>query len=305
MELTKLILKKENAMDIWKSRHLFQLQNFTVNSLVRIYLELHPKSHFKERKKHYMSFLKTFQKYKVQDINATLLQAWFTEAQIENNLAEKTLHRIKCQLNIFFKWLKEERILAINPLDSIRFRQNLESLRSRIILSANELKLLCTNAQKFSKTKFYPILYTLIHTGARRSEVINLQWRDIDLENNMIIFVRTKNGESRKINISSHLRLLLESLPRNKPYIFFNSKGTRASGHSMSRAVQRFKKAYPINKDWRMHDLRHSFAYNFLLNGGEMYQLQAILGHKSIKMTVDLYGNQKAQDIKNPSPYKF
>lgn len=54
-----------------------------------------------------------------------------------------------------------------------------------------------------------------------------------------------------------------------------------------------------------MHDLRHSFAYNYLLNGGEMYQLQAILGHKSIKMTVDLYGKLQAQDIKNPSPYKF
>ncbi|MBI2519021.1 MAG: tyrosine-type recombinase/integrase [Bdellovibrio sp.] len=70
-------------------------------------------------------------------------------------------------------------------------------------------------------------------------------------------------------------------------------------GHS------KIQKNLPINKDWRMHDLRHSFAYNYLLNGGEMYQLQAILGHKSIKMTVDLYGKLQAQDIKNPSPYKF
>ncbi|MBI2519022.1 MAG: tyrosine-type recombinase/integrase [Bdellovibrio sp.] len=245
MEVTKLMLRKDNAMDIWKSRHLFQFQNFTVISLVRIYLELHPTSHFNERKKHYLSFLKTFQKYKIQDLNATLLQAWFTQTQAENNLVEKTLHRIKCQLNLFFKWLKKEGITIINHLDTIRFRQNIEGLRSRIILSADELKDLCANAKKHSGTTFYPVLYTLIHTGARRSEVINLQWKDIDFENNMIIFSRTKNGESRKIKMSSHLRLLFEKLPKTKPYIFFNCKGTRASGHSMSRAIQRFKRIYP------------------------------------------------------------
>jgi hypothetical protein len=36
-----------------------------------------------------------------------------------------------------------------------------------------------------------------------------------------------------------------------------------------------------------------------------MYQLQAVLGHKSIQMTVDLYGNLKAVDVENPSPYGF
>lgn len=305
MQGVQLILKKENSLDIWKNRHLFQLQNFNAMTLIRIYLELHPRSHFKERKKYYFKFIKDFQRYKISEINTTLLRYWFSQIQNENALVEKTLHRIKCQLNHFFKWLKEENILTLNPLDNIRFRQNIESARSRVLLSTHELQTICTNAKEFSPSKIYPVLYTLIHTGARRSEVINLQWKDIDFENNMIIFLKTKNGECRKINMSSYLRSLFENLPKNRSFIFFNSKGTRASGHSISRAIQQFKKVYPINKDWQMHDLRHSFAYNFLMNKGEMYQLQAILGHKSIKMTVDLYGNLKAQDIKNPSPYEF
>jgi hypothetical protein len=39
--------------------------------------------------------------------------------------------------------------------------------------------------------------------------------------------------------------------------------------------------------------------------GGQMYQLQAILGHKSINVTVDIYGQLGAQDIDNPCPYEI
>lgn len=305
MQVSKLISKKSNAMDIWQNRHLFQLNNFPVASLIRLFLELHPASTFNQRKKHFLNFYKTFQKRKVEELNMTTLQAWFSRIQIENNLTEKTMHKIKCQMNIFFKWLKEEGIIEVNHLNNIHFRQNIESQRQRVVLSTHELKEICDNAQIFSKDSFFPVLYTLIHTGARRSEVINLLWKDIDFENNMIVFSRTKNGQSRKIKMSLQLRQLLEKVPRLHSFIFINSKGTKVSGHSMSRAIQRFKLQYPLSKDWRMHDLRHSFAYNYLLKGGEMYQLQAILGHKSIKMTVDLYGQLKAHDIVNPSPYAF
>ncbi|MCB0390721.1 MAG: tyrosine-type recombinase/integrase [Bdellovibrionales bacterium] len=58
-------------------------------------------------------------------------------------------------------------------------------------------------------------------------------------------------------------------------------------------------------KPWRVHDLRQSFAHNYLKSGGEMYELKAILGHKSIQMTVDLYGNFQAEDVSKVSPYEF
>jgi site-specific recombinase XerD len=40
-----------------------------------------------------------------------------------------------------------------------------------------------------------------------------------------------------------------------------------------------------------------------LKKGAQLYQLQAILGHKNITMMVDFYGNLKATDIANPSPF--
>ncbi len=72
----------------------------------------------------------------------------------------------------------------------------------------------------------------------------------------------------------------------------------------LHRVLEKFKKEHPtVNQDWAFHDLRHSFAYNYLKKGGDMYALQAILGHRQIKLTVDLYGQLKARDVANPSPF--
>ena len=65
-----------------------------------------------------------------------------------------------------------------------------------------------------------------------------------------------------------------------------------------------FQKKYTNQKRWRCHDLRHSFAHNYQKKGGQMYALQTILGHKSIKMTVDYYGAIAACDVEMVSPYE-
>jgi site-specific recombinase XerC len=49
----------------------------------------------------------------------------------------------------------------------------------------------------------------------------------------------------------------------------------------------------------------HSFAFNFLEICGDMYQLQAILGHKNVGMTVDCDGTLKAQDAERCGHYGF
>jgi site-specific recombinase XerD len=73
---------------------------------------------------------------------------------------------------------------------------------------------------------------------------------------------------------------------------------------SIDYTIASLQEKHPEMKKWRYHDLRHSFSYNFLLKGGEMHALKAILGHKSIQLTVDLYGNFKACDVDMVAPYE-
>lgn len=62
---------------------------------------------------------------------------------------------------------------------------------------------------------------------------------------------------------------------------------------------------YQFCNQIKCHSFRHSFAYNFLKSGGQMYELMAVLGHKNIGLTINLYGQLRSEDIEDPSPYSF
>jgi site-specific recombinase XerD len=67
--------------------------------------------------------------------------------------------------------------------------------------------------------------------------------------------------------------------------------GWNISRSQIDETIETIQKKNPLMKRWRCHDLRHSFAFNFLKRGGDMYALKAILEHKSIQLTIDLYGH--------------
>jgi site-specific recombinase XerD len=280
-------------------------QNLYLGHLVDLHLQEFPKSILKERMNNFESFYKKFAHFEISDVTKHALLIWFNERREQMDYSERTLCRIKSSLNAFFKWVQEKEFIQHNPLDSIKFKQNVPPKRERQILTGEEIKEVLDKAKKFNPTIFYPYLYAIVQTGARRSEMIKLTWIDVDFKTNFIHLRETKNGESRKISMSNGLRELLLDKQRTSPYVFPNEEGQKLNRAKVQRLVDRFKVIHPIGKNWNYHDLRHSFAYNFLKKGGQMYQLQAILGHKTIQMTVDLYGHLKSQDIEDPSPYNF
>ena len=160
--------------------------------------------------------------------------------------------------------------------------------------------------KRYSPNVFFPFIYTVANTGARRGEVVNLLREDIDFATGLIHLRQTKNGEDRSIRISQNLTQVLKDhlATHTSDYAFPNEKGEMLGRSQIQKTIVKFQKHFPLEKEWGLHALRHSFAYNYLKKGGEMYQLQAVLGHKHIQVTVDLYGQLKAQDVENVSPYE-
>lgn len=296
-------LEIENKIN---NKGLSAFSDLRISQALKGYLEKFPNSQIRERKNHFTSFVENFGTHRVSEVNTNDLQQWLDQVKSKANLSEKTMNHVRSQFYGFFEYLVDDDYIVKNPFNKIKFKRHDNPRRPRVVLSIEEVLTLLDNAKKFSPDVLYPYLYTIVHTGARRGEILGLTREDLDFKTGHIHLKKTKNCHERFIKMSLSLQALLQKhLESHKcEFVIINKEGTHLQRSELDKTINKFKHYFPNDKNWGCHSFRHSFAYNFLKKGGEMYQLQAILGHRGIQTTVDLYGQLKAQDIENPSPYE-
>ena len=291
--------------NMFKNSNNEHLQSLKIKELMELHLQRCPNTHVDQRRIAYESFLEYFGDIELRHFSTVEFKNWLDRLRIQHDWAEITVGHIKGCLNHFFNYLIDEGVISKSPLESYKINRNAPPKSPRVFLTADEIKLILENVKLFSPNYLYPILLVLVHTGARRQEIINLEWKDVDLVKNILQITDVKNGSSRPIKISPTLRKFLEEHPRVSKYIFINPLGEKIGQSQLFRHIQAFKYSYPFHKDWTCHSFRHSFAYNFLKKGCQMYELMAVLGHKNIGLTINLYGQLRSEDVENPSPYDF
>lgn len=128
----------------------------------------------------------------------------------------------------------------------------------------------------------------LLDTGIRASEFCNLKHRDVDLRN-LNIIVMGKGRKERQIPISSRTAQAIWSYFHTRPEMHVNSpafttaNGTKISRDNLLKSIYRLGNRAGV-QDPNLHRFRHTFAINFLRNGGDIYTLQRILGHSTLDM---------------------
>ena len=128
----------------------------------------------------------------------------------------------------------------------------------------------------------------LRHTGMRRDEAVYLRWNDVDRQREAATLPDTKNGTTRTVSLSANAMALIDTRPRliNSPFIFPRNDGEPYKGASLGfREAKRRAKLVRPYKAFRLHDLRHIYAIEYLRGGGNLYALQKQLGHGSIRQT--------------------
>jgi integrase len=149
-----------------------------------------------------------------------------------------------------------------------------------------------------------PIMRFLLNTGARIGEAFALQWSDVDLEKGYVCIRRTvdrihhttqettKGNKIRYVGLNPALLETLKTLAEEpsrdfskSDLVFPNLAGKLHHPSSFQRrCFDKCVEAAGVRKV-RIHDLRHTFAAHFVMNGGSIYDLKQILGHSDIKMT--------------------
>jgi len=129
------------------------------------------------------------------------------------------------------------------------------------------------------------IVTTVINTGMRRQEVLGLKWEQI--KGDFIYLSKTKTDEARQIPINDDLVELLKDIRKRNQlrseYVFCDNRGKPFG--QITKSFKASIKKIGI-EDFRFHDLRHTFASHFVMRGGPLKDLQEILGHKTLTMTM-------------------
>jgi len=149
------------------------------------------------------------------------------------------------------------------------------------------------------------ILRLLAETGIRRSELASLDVTDLIAGQSLIVVRRGKGGKMRMLPLTGPLRREIEQLAegRQSGPLFVSKAGSRLSVRQINRAVAKsgnragIASPNPRHNQITCHLLRHSFARLWKENGGSVETLSKILGHASVKTTLDIYGTESWADV--------
>jgi integrase len=135
-----------------------------------------------------------------------------------------------------------------------------------------------------------PLVLLAVNTGLRRGELLQLRWRDADLQRRMLTVLGdgAKTGQTRHVPLNSEAVRVLKAW---RP-VAFESDWCMFGGADSSTPLVVIKKAWAgvlkaakISK-FRFHDLRHTFASKLVMAGVDLNTVRELLGHKSIAMTL-------------------
>ena len=164
---------------------------------------------------------------------------------------------------------------------------------------------------------YYALFHTALFTGMRRSELLALQWRDIDiqqihvnrslhhLKDGSYVFTQPKSAKSRRtialspsstLTLAEHkdrqegIRAMLGMPLRQDDLVFSTPEGRPLRPNTVTRAWTTLTRKVGV-KPIRLHDARHTHASLMLKQGVHPKIVQERLGHATIQMTLDIYSH--------------
>lgn len=194
-------------------------------------------------------------------------------------------------LEAFFNWLVAEERLEKSPMDRVpKPKVPGEQIQP---LSQEELGLLLAapDRDSFVGLRDATFMAVLADTGLRLSEALSVRLIDLDTRQRSIS-VMGKGGKPRTVfygeTVAAVLREYLKRRSAGTPedLIFVNSLAEPLWKCSLSKRIRGYGDAAGIKgKRVSPHTLRHTFAVSWLMNGGDAFSLQRLLGHSTPVMT--------------------
>ena len=210
-----------------------------------------------------------------------------------NGLEVNTVNRHISSLKSFFNYLVDESIIKVSPMEEVSSLKSPKKLPKYLSISeVNKLLNIPLNSEFDYRNK--AMLELMYATGLRVSELVSIEYSNIDFENSIIRI----NGKGKKERIiplgevaSYYLKVYLNDyrsklLKRNTyNQVFLNNHGKPITRQGFNYILENIRELTGITKEITPHVLRHSFATHLLEGGADIRSIQEMLGHENISTT--------------------
>jgi len=239
----------------------------------------------------------------VTTLTAREIKHHYVGRMIENGLASNTINgRIK-SCKAFFKYLFEEGIVPHNLAEEIK----LVKAEKKMIQTFTKEQVVALLQQPDKKTftglRDYTMMVVMLETGMRIGELLHLKVDDVFLKELELRIQKGKGGKARRVPIQKTCAKILKQYLGERgdaetDALFISIDEAPLHIRTFQENVQEYgKKAGITGVRVSPHTFRHTMAKFYILNGGDVFTLQQILGHSTLDM-VRYYVELFSKDIK-------
>jgi integrase len=260
----------------------------TVRDLLERYLREHsapnkaPTTHRCDQSRA-QRLIRTFGDLTLKEVRPALLAAYKATRRAEGAAAKTINHDLALLGHAFQLAMKEWEWVAENPVHKVS-KEKVRNLIERWLTAEEEGRLLAASPRWLQD-----IILFAINTGFRQSEILNLQWGQVELFRRTITLLDQKNGGRDTLPVNTKTLGVLKARANVRSlktdYVFSNGAGNRRDARDLLRAFYLAMKLADVRR-FRIHDLRHTFATRIVQAGADIYTVQKLGRWKTISMVL-------------------
>ncbi len=226
----------------------------------------------------------------VSEIKPHDVRAYIVEIRSRHYAADTVAAHIRAQ-HRFWKWAAAEYNLP-NPMRGVKYPARRQPQPKAANLEDLEAMFQAAGEGAYGARNRAMLLF-MLDTGCRAAGLINLRLADVDFEARRALV--TEKGSKTRFVVFTELtaRLLKEWMQYRAddvPVMFYDLKTKKPlKRNGLYQMFRRVARRAGIEGRFNPHSLRHTFAREYIINGGDLATLARLLGHRDVSTTVSHY----------------
>ncbi|MBP6065502.1 tyrosine recombinase XerC [Bacteroides sp.] len=238
------------------------------------------------------------------EVEAGLIREWIVSL-MDKGYTSTSVNRKLSSLRSFYRYLLRQGLVTVDPLIKITGPKNKKPLPS--FLKESDMNRLLDEVDYgggFKGCRDRLIIEMFYATGMRRSELIDLNDKDVDFSASLLKVTGKRNkqrlipfGEELKERMREYVDIRDEAVPERTDAFFIRESGKRFQPTQIYNLVKRNLSKVVTLKKRSPHVLRHTFATTMLNNDATLGAVKELLGHSSLA-TTEIYTHTTFEELK-------